>query len=156
MYPFIDLHTPCPLELFVLSCEYFAVLCIEDGAHILKIFKLNISGVVDPCRLRSSLSPAPKTKDNTAVQQRTYFILIDKIFLQNIESRIIAVQPLGYKTLWLNRSLVLDFLRNDELKIQLNQLIKKRIIDDKDFIDVVKTYQVVTSTQIDVDTLILD
>ena len=85
----MDLETPCPLELFVLSRDYFTVLCVEDGIHILKVFKLNATGAVASAQLRSSLSPSPK---NVAVsQQRTYFILIDKINLQSIEGHVTAL-----------------------------------------------------------------
>ena len=57
----MDLETPCPLELFVLSQDYFAVLCVEDGVHILKVFQLNASGTIQYAQLRSSLSPPPKS-----------------------------------------------------------------------------------------------
>ena len=140
----MDLETPCPLELFVLSRDYFTVLCIEDGAHILKVFKLNATGAVAFSQLRSSLSPSPKNVATS--QQRTYFILIDKINLQGIEGHVTALQPLGHGAVWLNRQLVLDFCKNDSLEADLNRQIKRRIIDDQDFLDVVQTYQTVTRT----------
>ena len=48
--------------------------------------------------------------------------------------------------MWLNRQLVLDFCKNDSLEADLNRQIKRRIIDDQDFLDVVQTYQTVTRT----------
>lgn len=45
-FPFMDLNTPCALELFVLSRDYFAVLCVEDGVHLMKVFKLNATGSI--------------------------------------------------------------------------------------------------------------
>ena len=75
-FPFMDLETPCALELFMLDRDYFAVLCVEDGVHSLKIFRLDASG------------DALGIKVTASTNQRTYFALVDKIDLQAVEGRV--------------------------------------------------------------------
>ena len=72
----MDLETQCALELFVLDRDYFAVLCVEDGVHFLKIFRLDASG--DALGITAATSTNP----------RTYFALVDKIDLQAVEGRV--------------------------------------------------------------------